>query len=443
MSKSAPVNSQDQQTHVVVVGGGMVGVATAIWSLRAGNRVTLIDMGRSTDRASYGNAGVLASSSVLPVTMPGLIGKLPKMVLSRSAPIFLRWSYLPRMIPWAIRYLSNTSASEARRIAAAMHPIIGNSLEDHLALSAGTDAHLHIKPCDFAILYKDRDTFAKDALGWDIRADLGFDWSEHDGSARDSYDPVFNENLGFLAALSDHGQITDPGAYAEDLRAYFETSGGTILNRKVTDIAHRDGQATGVVTEDGLIKADRIAITAGAWSPLMTKKLNVKTPVEAESGYHLEFWDPSFVPRVPTLVPSKKLIFSPMQGRLRVAGAVEFGGLKNKGQDKVFDLLKSSMMEVLPGLTYSKETRWIGHRPAPTDSIPIIDELPQIKGVFLGFGHQHVGLTGSARTGQILAQLINDKRPNIDLEPYRVSRFTDTGHRSCTASDTIQQRERS
>ena len=187
--------------------------------------------------------------------------------------------------------------------------------------------------------------------------------------------------------------------------------------------------------------ADRIAITAGAWSPLLTRKLGVKIPVEAETGYHIEFWDPSFVPRVPTLVPSKKLIFSPMQGRLRVAGAVEFGGLKNKGQDKVLDLLRTATKDVLPDLTYSKETRWVGHRPAPTDSIPIIDELSTVKGVFLGFGHQHVGLTGSACTGQILAQLISGKRPNIDLTPYSAARFTMRRQQSELKVNRPQQKE--
>lgn len=416
----APVD----QPHVIVVGGGMVGIATAIWSLREGNKVTLIDKALPEDRASFGNAGVLASASVLPVTMPGLLTKLPKMVLSRTEPIFLRWLYLPRMALWAMRYLSHATASEVRRISAALYPIIGNSLEDHLALSQGTSAANFIKPSEFGVLYKNRATFEKDSFGWGIRSKLGFTWSEHEGPARDTYDPIFDKGLGFLATLKGHGQITDPGAYMEALRSHFVTAGGQILPVEVTDITHQNGQATGVVTDQGPVKADRIAITAGAWSPLLTAKLGVKIPVEAETGYHIEFWNPSFMPRVPTLVPSKKLIFSPMQGRLRVAGAVEFGGLKNKGQDKVFDLLKAATKDVLPDLTYAEETRWVGHRPAPTDSVPIIDELSSVKGVFLGFGHQHVGLTGSARTGQLLAQLISGKQPNIDLKPYSAKRFT-------------------
>lgn len=424
MATARPDHSQET---VIVVGGGMVGIATAIWALREGNKVTLIDKGEPADRASFGNAGVLASASVLPVTMPGLVSKLPKMVLSRTEPIFLRWPYLPRLAPWALRYLSHATVSEVRRIASALHPIIGNSLEDHLALSRGTEAETFIKPSDFAVLYKDRQAFAKDQFGWNIRSDLGFVWSEYEGAKRHTYDPVFSKGLGFMAALSDHGQITDPGGYMAALRTHFVNSGGRVLSAEVTDILHQQGRATGLTTDQGPQMADRIAITAGAWSPLLTKKLGVKIPVEAETGYHIEFWDPSFLPRVPTLVPSKKLIFSPMMGRLRVAGAVEFGGLKNKGQDKVFDLLKAASAEVLPDLRYSRQTRWVGHRPAPTDSIPIIGELATVKGVFLGFGHQHVGLTGSARTGQILAQLITGKHPNIDLTPYRTDRYATVG----------------
>jgi D-amino-acid dehydrogenase len=439
MAISHSDENQYHQPHVIVIGGGMVGVATAIWAQREGNRVTLIDKGEPEDRASFGNAGVLASASVLPVTMPGILAKLPKMVLNPTEPVFTRWSYLPRLIPWVMRYLSHATAPEVRRIATALQPIIGNSLEDHLALCEGTPAAQFIVPTDFSILYKDRGAFEGDAFAWQIRSDLGFTWSEHEGAARNDYDHIFTKGLDFMAALSGHGRITDPGAYMEALRAHLITSGGRILTAEVTDILQNDGRATGVMTKDGIETADRIAITAGAWSPLLTKKLGVKIPVEAESGYHLEFWDPSFMPKSPTLVPAKTLLFSPMEGRLRVAGAVEFGGLKNKGQDKVFDLLKTSTEEVLPGLTYSKVTRWMGHRPAPTDSVPIIDELSTVKGVFLGFGHQHVGLTGSARTGQILAQLISGKRPNIDLTPYSASRFTSASRQS--DQDTPQNRE--
>lgn len=408
---------------IIVIGGGFVGMATALWLQRAGQSVTVVDKATTTDRASYGNAGVLASASVVPVTMPGLLGKLPKLLLSPTDPIFVRWPYLPKLLPWALRYLAHGNASDARRIASAMAPIIGTSLDDHLALTEGSPARRHIKPCDFAVLFKDRAGFEQDHLGWDIRKELGFRWAEHEGSARAAYDPLFPDSFDFLAALPDHAQITDPGEYLADLRAHFSASGGVIFNAEVTDITHQDGTVTGVLTSRGPLEASGVAITAGAWSPLVTRKLGVNIPVEAESGYHLEFWEPSHMPKTPTLVPSNKFILSPMNGRLRVAGGVEFGGLRNTGCDAPFAALKHGVDQILPGLTYAKETRWMGHRPAPTDSIPIIDQLPGLRGVYLGFGHQHVGLTGSARTGQILANMICGKTPNIDLTPYRASRF--------------------
>ncbi|MEP2473793.1 MAG: FAD-binding oxidoreductase, partial [Paracoccaceae bacterium] len=388
-----------------------------------GRPVTLIDMADPTQRASYGNPGVLASSSVLPVTMPGLLGKLPKMLLNPSEPLFVRWPHLPKLLPWALRYLSHGNEADVRRIASAMAPIIGNSLDDHVSLTEGTLAQRHIKPCDFAVLFRDRADFEGSKLGFDIRRDLGFEWVEHEGAACDTYDPLFPQDFGFLAALPKHGQITDPGAYLNDLHDHFISVGGAFVRSEVTDITHENGAITGVITPDGPLAACAVAITAGAWSPLVTKRLGVTIPVEAESGYHLEFWDASHMPKSPTLVPGFKFILSPMEGRLRVAGGVEFGGLKNEGRDAPFAALKRGVDQLLPTLTYSKETRWMGHRPAPTDSIPIIDELPTVKGVFLGFGHQHVGLTGSARTGQVLANMICGVAPNIDLRPYAVSRF--------------------
>lgn len=423
MTQETCIADQASTAPVVVVGGGFVGIATALWLQRDGQHVTVIDKATETERASYGNAGVLASSSVLPVTMPGLMAKLPKMLLNPNEPLFVRWSYLAKLAPWALRYLSHGTEAETRRIATALAPIIGNSLDDHLALSAGSAAAQRIKPCDFAFLFKDRASFEADALAWDIRKELGFHWTEAEGAARTEYDPSLPASYSFLAALPEHGQITDPGAYLDDLTDHFIASGGKVVHSEVTDVLHVNGVVDGVMTPQGPLKARAVAITAGAWSPLVTKRLGVKIPVEAESGYHLEFWDSSVMPKTPTLVPNKKFILSPMEGRLRVAGAVEFGGLKNTGRAAPFEAMKRAVDEILPNLRYSKETRWMGHRPAPTDSIPVIDELPTVKGVFLGFGHQHVGLTGSARTGKILADMIGEKIPNVDLNPYRVSRF--------------------
>lgn len=408
---------------VIIIGGGIVGISTAIWLQRAGRKVLLIDRGHPEGRASYGNAGVLASSSVIPVTVPGIARKIPRMLLDPKEPLFVKRSYLPRLAPWALRYLAHSNAGEVRRIATALRAIIGDSLDDHQALARGTHAEQRIIPCDFTFMYTDRSAFEKDGFGWSLKKELGFEWQTLIDRERQTYDPVFAAELTFAARLGNHGRINDPSAYVADLTSHFTSEGGKLIRGELEDFIRQDGRVTGVRIGGAPLEASAVAVTAGAWSARLLHKLGIRIPLEAESGYHLEFWEPNEMPRAPTLIPSGKFIATPMEGRLRVAGMVAFGGLENQPSKAPFDLLRENAKRAIPGLTWKEETQWMGHRPAPTDSVPIIDELADAPGTFVGFGHQHVGLTGGARTGQLLAQLICGQTPNIDMTPYNSNRF--------------------
>ncbi|MEM6595676.1 MAG: FAD-dependent oxidoreductase, partial [Pseudomonadota bacterium] len=141
---------------VAVVGAGIVGVSTAIWLQRDGHKVILIDREGPAAGTSYGNGGVLASCSCVPVTGPGLIKKAPKMALDPNQPLFLKWGYLPKLAPWLLKYLSHANAEDTKRIAAAVAGIVGDSLADHQALAEGTGAERWITPCDYVYVYNDR-----------------------------------------------------------------------------------------------------------------------------------------------------------------------------------------------------------------------------------------------------------------------------------------------
>jgi D-amino-acid dehydrogenase len=113
-----------------------------------------------------------------------------------------------------------------------------------------------------------------------------------------------------------------------------------------------------------------------------------------------------------------------MEGRIRLAGILEFGGLDAPPSDAPFELLERQFRAAFPDVSWERSERWMGHRPAPSDSIPVIGEVETAKGVFAGFGHHHVGLTGGPKTGRLLAQIISGATPNIDLAPYSPIRFT-------------------
>lgn len=408
---------------VVVIGAGIVGVAAAIWLQRDGREVVLVDRDGPGEGASYGNGGVLASSSIVPVTTPGLLSKAPVMLFHPGRPLFLKWRYLPKLTPWLVRYLRHCRADEARRIAAALHPIVGDSLADHQALAAGTAAEKWIVPSDFVFLYRDRRHFAHDAFEWSVRRAHGFCWEELEGAALKAYDPIFSERLGFAASLPGHGLIADPGRYVKDLAAHAEANGARIVRAAVDDIVLSDGRVVGVRAAGDTIPCAAAIIAAGAWSGALAAKLGLDAPLESERGYHIDLLKPNVMPRSPVMISAGKFVATPMEGRLRLAGIVEFGGLDAPPSRAPFALLLRSITAAIPGITWQEAVEWMGHRPVLTDSIPVIGEAPGVSGAFLGFGHHHVGLTGGPKTGRLLAQLVAGQRPNIDMAPYAPARF--------------------
>ena len=197
-----------------------------------------------------------------------------------------------------------------------------------------------------------------------------------------------------------------------------------MIHATVTDFARENGQVTGVRTQTETIPCDGVVLATGAWSKTLGARLGLQIPLESERGYHLELWEPSVMPKSPVMVASGKFVMTPMEGRLRLAGIVEFGGLDAPASRAPFDLLKRQLKEVLPQLIWKHEKEWMGHRPAPADSIPAIGEVPGLRSAYLGFGHHHIGLTGGPKTGKLLAQIISGKTPNVDLGAYSPSRFT-------------------
>lgn len=408
---------------VAVIGAGIVGVSTAIWLQRDGHDVILIDKAGPGEGTSHGNGGVLASCSVMPVPGPGLWTKAPKMLLDPNQPLFLKWSYLPRLMPWLMKYMSHANADSARRRAAAATSIIGDSLSDHLALATGTGAEKWVVPSDYVFIYNTRADYEADAFGFSVRKENGFDWELLEDQAFRDYDPIWGPQMTCAARFPDHGRIADPGQYVKDLAGHVQSQGGRLIIGEVSDIAREKGAVTGVRIGGETIACDAAVLTTGVWSGPLAAKLGVKPPLESERGYHLELYEPSAMPRSPVMIASGKFVATPMEGRLRLAGIVELGGLDLPPSRAPFALLEKQIRAAIPGLTWKKTVEWMGHRPSMSDSLPVIGESPVVSGAYMGFGHDHVGLTGGPKTGRILSQLISGTTPNINLAPYAPDRF--------------------
>jgi D-amino-acid dehydrogenase len=416
-------NATLAKKHVAIIGAGIVGVSTAIWLQRAGHSVTIIDSRGAAGGTSYGNAGVLASAAIVPVTVPGLLKKAPKMLFDKNSPLFLRWSYLPKLLPFLIKYLGHGNVTDVNRIADGLALMLRDSADQHVAVAKGTDAEKFITVGDYVFGYADRAAYEADAFAWDIRRAREYQFEEMDAARFAEFDPAMAERFGFGVRCSEHGHISDPGAYVKALASHVEKQGGVFLKAEATDLNKTDGEVVGVMTSTGNVEADDVVLATGVWSAPLVEKLGITVPLEAERGYHIEFVNPSIKPKAPVMVASGKYVMTPMEGRLRCAGIVEFGGLTEERSRAPFELLKRQTLALLPELKYDRIDEWMGFRPSTTDSLPLIGASERYPNVWTGFGHQHIGLTAGPKTGRWLAQMIDGQKPNTDLAAFSPARF--------------------
>ncbi|WP_299771338.1 FAD-binding oxidoreductase [uncultured Tateyamaria sp.] len=410
--------------RVIIAGAGIVGVSTGIWLRRISDaEVTIIDRLPPGEGTSHGNAGVLAACSIAPVTAPGLTRKAPRMLVNPDFPLFMRWGYFPKLLPWLLRYLSNANDSDTRRIADGLTTIVADSVDQHKALAAETDAASWVSDSDYSFAYANRAAFEADAYTWGLRRDAGFEPIIREGDTARAYEPNLSPDIGLLATMQDHGYVRDPGRYVKALAVEFERLGGTILQAEIRDFDLTDGKISAVQTDQGPHACDQAILATGVWSKPLMQKLGLSIPIEAERGYHIIFKDAAGGPSHPVMVASGKFVATPMAAGLRCAGIVEFGGLSAGPSKPPLDFLRRHAKASFPNLTYSEEVEWLGHRPAPSDSLPLIGQVGET-GVFTAFGHHHIGLTGGPKTGRITAGLVAEQPVNTDISAFNPMRFS-------------------
>ncbi|MDP4063834.1 D-amino acid dehydrogenase [Rhodobacteraceae bacterium IMCC1933] len=244
--------------HVVIAGAGIVGVSSAIWLQRAGHEVTLVDRMDGALRTSYGNSDVLAAGAILPVPVPGLARKLPKMLLSRNEPLFLQWRYLPRLLPFLLKYLSFARADHVVHSARALSYLLSDSHAQHQSLAKATGAERFISDEDFCFGYATEASYLADAPGRTLRRAHGYEIEALDGVAYAARDPLYSTQFTKVVCYKNSGRISDPGAYLATLLAHFQAEGGRVLAAQIDDIEVQDGIYKTLITDQGPVAGDHI-----------------------------------------------------------------------------------------------------------------------------------------------------------------------------------------
>ena len=408
---------------IAVIGAGLVGVCCALSLRRDGHDVTLIEPNEVGSGASYGNAGLMSSGGCVPVGTPGLIWKVPRMLVGRAGPLAIRWSYLPRIAPWLWRLVRASSPDRVERISIALAQLLERAQPAYRELLSREDYHALVQARGLLFPYKTEASFEGSSWARDLRRRRGVRFQVLEKAELQQLEPALSSEHRKGVYFPDARHTVDPQKLAQSLAGAFVEEQGQILLAGVDSISIDRDDRPSLETTAGRRRFGKVVLAAGAWSRRLARMCGACVPLDTERGYHAMLPDPRVQLRIPVISGDHSIALTPMTDGLRVSGTVEFGGLKAPANFAIAERMVGHAEQLLPGLRRDGFRAWLGFRPSLPDSMPVIGPAPRTDNVLMAFGHGHLGVTYAAVTGQLIADLVARRPPAIDLTPYSASRF--------------------
>lgn len=410
--------------EVTIIGAGIVGMCTAVTLQQRGWKVTVIDERAPGTGASFGNAGLISIDSCIPISMPGMVRKIPGWLTDREGPLSLRKRYLPTALPWLLQWLRSGSRKKSvLQQARALRALHRNADAIYRSL-LGTDAASRLIVTTGQLHVWERNQQA-DPISGQIQTDNGVVprlLRAHE--VRDLV-PGISDRISHGQLYEKNGFASTPLRLVQALFQQFLDNGGQLVRQRVNGISRDDASGDyRIILATQNARASRLVICAGAWANRLLDGLNIHVPLETERGYHVSFDPAALALPLPIMDKTRAVAMTPMADHIRVAGFVEIAGLDVAPNMSREQLLVRHAKTLFPGLDINRKKEfWLGFRPSTPDSLPILDRVPHLPGLFLGFGHGHTGMTGAPKSAEILADLVSGTASNIDITPYRLNRF--------------------
>lgn len=411
---------QHLTTEIAVIGAGVIGLATAEALLAEGHEVTLIDPNTPGMGASYGNAGTIADYAVMPVGTPDVLRNLPALLFDRDSPLAIRRAALLSLTPWLLRFAWQSLPAAAARNATAIAALVADACPSWDALAAKLDADDILQRRGCLYMYETARGFQAAERDIAFRKTQGISAELISPDALAAMEPNLPQVEGGAAFFPKAVFMSDPARMVQRLAAHVLTQ-AHVLQASAQTLTY-DQSGVQVSGPDFRLNAKKVVIAAGAHSRALAAQAGDGVPLDTERGYHLE-WDMP-TPRLtrPTCPTSRGFYLCPMEGRLRVAGTVELGGLTAPASPHRLQKLAEGARAIFPDLG-TPDREWMGFRPSMPDSLPVIGPASGCPDIIHAYGHGHIGLTLAPITARLVTSLIKSRRPELDITPYSAKRF--------------------
>ncbi|MBZ7926328.1 FAD-dependent oxidoreductase [Ensifer adhaerens] len=411
-------------SSIAVVGAGIIGTTIAYQLQRRGFSVTLIDRAAPGMGASFGNMASIAVTEFMPASRPGVWAQMPKWLLDPKGPVRIRPGYVPKLVPWFLRFLAASRPTKLRELEAAGAALCGRVHEDLDALLSETGLTSLLSAEGCLSLYADEAEFRADRDHIEILERFGFRHEILGANAIRDLEPALTTKIAKAVLFPDNRSIADPHRLVTALADRFQALGGAIETGEVVSFEEGEGGLSALRLADGRrLSADRFVLAAGAFTGRLSRLIDEPIPLETERGYHTQIMAPGISMRHSIIWPARAFMVTPTAGGIRVGGTVEMAGLDAPPDYRRAKVLVKRAKEALPDLRAEHASEWMGHRPALPDTVPVIGPSAKRRNVFYATGHGHLGLTYAATTARLIADLMTGMTPPVELKPYRVDRF--------------------
>lgn len=403
----------------IVIGAGVVGLSAALALQARGLAVTVIDREGPAAGASAGNAGAFAFTDILPLASPGIVRQAPKWLLDPLGPLSVPPAYALRIAPWMFRFWRACSPARVAASTAAQTALMDLSKAELEPFLAATGTLPMLRKNGNLQVYEGEAEFRASLPGWAAREAHGIDFRHMTADDIPAIQPGLDRRFTHGTFTPGWYSIADPKLYTLALAERFRAGGGRIFLSEAVAIGGGEVR----LASGGSMTASHVVVAAGAFSHRLARTLGETIPLETERGYNTTLPPDAFDLRTQITFGGHGFVITPLSTGIRVGGAVELGGLDLPPNYKRSEAMLRKAQSFLPGLKPEGGVQWMGFRPSLPDSLPAIGRARATPSVIYAFGHGHLGLTQSAGTARLVADLVTGRKPAIDLAPFLPQRF--------------------
>jgi len=410
-------------TRTIVIGAGIVGLSCAYYLAQAGKTVVIVDPTPEGDKASFGNAAGFAITECVPAGVPGLLFKMPRLLLDPLGPLFLKPTHVPSMLPWLFEFQRSSSKKRVLEIAPALAALNDRTYTDFAPILRDLEyeQHVHNKGC--LVLYNDESSFEKDRFSWELKAQHGVRFERLNAAEVRELEPDIGPRKQFGVLEPDWSHISSPKQMMDRFLNWAKDQRIEFMRETAFALEPKQDHASVQLGNGDVLEGDEVVVAAGAWSKSLAASVGDKCLLEPERGYNTTFKTPGISISRELLFAEEMFAVTPIAEGVRVGGAAEFAGLKTPPNFERSRALATLASKMLPGLQTDNGDQWMGHRSATPDSLPVIGRSPKTPRVLYAFGHGHLGLTQGPTTGRLITDLVLQREPVIDPKPYGIKRF--------------------